>query len=163
MPLKYHQQKIEFWKKKTSKLVGHLTRQWNCFFSLKVSVIFQNTKVRATIDWVLEKSIETIWTPDSTFRRLLARPSVGQAGGQTNYTGGSQKAFADTNTIINVECKHKCKQLLLRQIFSSSWKCSIQLTFISLNECLWVYGAENPQIAQKQNHKPNTNLHLRTF
>ena len=72
------------------------------FFSLKVSVIFQNTKVRATIDWVLEKSIETIWTPDSTFRRLLARPSVGQAGGQTNYTGGSQKAFADTNTIINV-------------------------------------------------------------
>ena len=25
------------------------------------------------------KSIETIWTPDSTFRRLLARPSVGLA------------------------------------------------------------------------------------
>ena len=34
-----------------------------------------------------EKSIETIWTPDSTFQRLLARPSVGRAG-QTNYMEG---------------------------------------------------------------------------
>ena len=38
------------------------------------------------------KSIETIWTPDSTFLGLLAHPSVGRAG-QTNYMGGSQKAF----------------------------------------------------------------------
>ena len=37
----------------------------------------------------------------------------------------------------------------LCRIFSSSWKCSIQLTFISPNECLWVYGAENPKLQNK--------------
>ena len=84
------------------------------------------------------------------------------AGGRADKLhGGIPESFCKYK--YNNKCKHKCKQLLLRQIFSSSWKCSIQLTFISLNECLWVYGAENPQIAQKQNHKPNTNLHLRTF
>ena len=74
------------------------------------------------------------------------------AGGRADKLhGGIPESFCRYK--YNNKCKHKCKQLLLRQIFSSSWKCSIQLTFISLNECLWVYGAENPQIVQKQNHK----------
>ena len=81
------------------------------------------------------------------------------AGGRADKLhGGIPESFCKYK--YNNKCKHKCKQLLLRQIFSSSWKCSIQLTFIRLNECLWVYGAENPQIAQKQNYKPSTYLHL---
>ena len=81
------------------------------------------------------------------------------AGGRADKLhGGIPESFCKYK--YNNKCKHKCKQLLLRQIFSSSWKCSIQLTFIRLNECLWVYGAENPQIAQKQNYKPSTNSHF---